>query len=263
MNTVRTSSCCRPRWTHHIARLSAAMFALSAISAWGDESVVRPDAGAGRDDVRANRPIMTSDGTQSLARPSGGWRNESARSSGSDTQVTRKNEDLVSATSGPRWTELLGPLAMVLAIIAAVTYAVRRWLPRGMNPESRGLIRVLARQHLSAKQSICIVRLGRRVLVLGVCPEQVTCLTEIRDTDEASTFLAVAEKAKPESFSSLFQKVCRTPAATQVVEEESRLASAEESPVVEQAGRQVSGLLARVRELSAAHASVEPASLRS
>ena len=71
-------------------------------------------------------------------------------------------------------------------MIGAADYAARRWMPR-IGPRVGGSsIKVLARHHLSSKQSLCLVRLGRGLVLLGVTPNHIQNVAQIQDPEEVA-----------------------------------------------------------------------------
>lgn len=91
--------------------------------------------------------------------------------------------------SVPWYRNGLGSLAIVLAAIALAYYLLRRWMPSTKARET-GLLRVVARTHLTAKQHAALIQLGRRFVLVGVSPDRLTILTEIRDADEVAELAA-------------------------------------------------------------------------
>jgi flagellar biosynthetic protein FliO len=79
-------------------------------------------------------------------------------------------------------------LFIVLAAVAGVALLVRRLVP-SVRAMSGGTIEVLGRNHLSPKQSLALVRVGRRVLLIGVTAERLSMLCEIDDADEVADLL--------------------------------------------------------------------------
>lgn len=94
------------------------------------------------------------------------------------------------------------PLAFVLVIIVALAWAARRLFPRVGRIGGEGAITVLSRCALSPKQSLCLVRLGRRIVLLGMTPDRINPLAEITDPDEAARLIAAASSQRAESFRS-------------------------------------------------------------
>lgn len=81
------------------------------------------------------------------------------------------------------------PLLAVLVVIALAAWAAKRWV-KGAGLATGDVIRVLSRAHLSPKQSIALVRMGNRLVFVGVTPASVTALRIVDDGDEANTICA-------------------------------------------------------------------------
>jgi flagellar biosynthetic protein FliO len=88
----------------------------------------------------------------------------------------------------------LGALSIVLALVGVATWAARRWLPSAKIRDN-ALLRVVSRTTLSPKQSLALVHLGRRFLVLGISSERVSLLCEMTDPDEVADLVQRTEKA--------------------------------------------------------------------
>lgn len=92
------------------------------------------------------------------------------------------------------------PLAFVLVVIVALAWAARRMFPRMGRSGGGDAITVLSRCTLSPKQSLCLVRLGQRVVLLGLTPDRINTLAEISDPDEAALLTAAASSGRAHSF---------------------------------------------------------------
>ena len=111
-----------------------------------------------------------------------------------------------AGTTGMGVLRLVSPLLAVLAIITVLAVAFRKWLFRSNRLGGGGVINVLTRHHLSPKQSLCLVQLGRRVLLVGVTPDRINAVAEIHDPEEASMILSAVARKRPGSFSSVLSR---------------------------------------------------------
>lgn len=94
----------------------------------------------------------------------------------------------------PWYRSTLFSLSVVLALIGAAYYGVRKLVPSLRAPQRSELIRVLARTALTPKQHVVLVQCGRRVVLIGVSPDRVETLSEITDPTEVSE-LTIGETA--------------------------------------------------------------------
>lgn len=144
------------------------------------------------------------------------------------------------------WMRMLQPIAVVFAIMALLTWAGRKWLPQARQASNaQSVIRVLARQHLSSKQSLCLVKLGPKVVLLGVTPESIASVLEIRDPDDAASLVAAVESTRGRSFT----RAMAAFSASTEQEDARELDSPDRSP---DANEQIKEMVRRVRELGAA-----------
>lgn len=95
----------------------------------------------------------------------------------------------VGGGSSPWYRSAIGSLAVVLGLVAAAYWLVRRFVPTARASES-GLLRVVSRAALSPKHSVALVHLGRRFVVVGVSPDRLDALCEIHDGDEVAELAA-------------------------------------------------------------------------
>lgn len=100
------------------------------------------------------------------------------------------------------WPGLLA-LAGVLALVGLLTLLVRRFAPR-VGHISAGQIEVVGRSFLSAKQSVALVRVGDRIVVVGICPESISSLLVIDDPVEVGR-LSVRTRGGQAAFERLVQ----------------------------------------------------------
>lgn len=125
---------------------------------------------------------------------------------GRGERLARSNA--ASGTVAPRNSGMsLWPLAVVLGVIGLGVWAAKRWLPQVRTVGGNGAIRVLARQYLSPKQSICLVRFGKTVLLVGVSADRMETLARIEDADEAAILAGYAERDRANSLSHRFEEM--------------------------------------------------------
>jgi flagellar biosynthetic protein FliO len=91
--------------------------------------------------------------------------------------------------SQPWYRSAFGSLVIVLGIIVAASWLVRRIVPSARASQG-GAVTIVARTQISQKQGIALLQIGRRVLVLGVSPGRVDRLAEIDDACEVAEILA-------------------------------------------------------------------------
>lgn len=151
--------------------------------------------------------------------------------------------------------DMLWPLCAVLAIVVFCVLAIRKWMPQAGRLGGSDAIKLIARHHLSGKQSLCLVRFGQRAVLVGVTNERISALSEIAGPEEVASLVAAAERGRPGSFTSMFTKFTSAetarPAAGAKEEteiDEELLVSSEN---LYQAGQELRGLVQRVRTLSA------------
>ncbi|HWL95146.1 MAG TPA: flagellar biosynthetic protein FliO [Phycisphaerae bacterium] len=160
-----------------------------------------------------------------------------------------------AGTSPASFSDMFWPLCAVLLVVGGLTYAAKRWMPRTLRSSGGDALKVVARQSISTKQSVCLVRVGRRLVLIGVTPERITSLSEICDAQEASSLLAQLESGRSGSFSTLFNNMAQTSATeADSLEDEGNGAAANDSVIGARAlsttQTEVRGLLDRVRKMS-------------
>lgn len=104
--------------------------------------------------------------------------------------VSRRSND------GKAWyADGLIALFAVLAMIAAVSMAVKKWggkFRMAVGGGSEGL-ELVSRLALSPKQSVCLIRLGRQLVLTGVTADQISSLAVVDDPEMVAELLASAD----------------------------------------------------------------------
>jgi flagellar biogenesis protein FliO len=103
-----------------------------------------------------------------------------AASSAPTTRPTLPGNDL------PR---VAGALALVLGLIFALRWLFKRSVNPAALPGATNAVQVLTRSHLSPRQQLLLVRVGRRLLVVSDCNGQLNSLSEITDPDEVASLV--------------------------------------------------------------------------
>lgn len=179
------------------------------------------------------------------------------RPSKAKPQVTARRADSSFAVPGG---SLVLPMMVVLATICGSAYIFRRWVNPTHKIGSDGAIKVLARQYLSSKQCLCLVRLGPRLVLLGVTPERITAVADIDDPEEVAGIIGDVNRASSGAFSAALA----TFAGRRGVESESARHAAEPEDLILpgkafETRSNVRDVLGRIRALSGRGVPVEPA----
>ena len=207
-------------------------------------------AGAVRESASGDPVSTWLDETRSSSEPSGRvlQRRRSRGSAAEGEKASLKVPDQSSAF-GMFW-----PLCVVLTVLGLCVYGIRRWMPRTGRLGGGGAIKVLSRQHLSSRQSLCLVRLGRRLVLMGITPDRISTLCDIGNPHEDPSVEAAEERGRPGSFTSMFRKLSAREMATAEEVEHGEVAIEAEPLVVSESLMQTRGrvrdLVHRVRDLS-------------
>lgn len=95
-------------------------------------------------------------------------------------------------------------LLAVLVLIVGGAYLLRIWNRSNGSPGRNAQISILARTNIGAKQSICLIKLGRRLLAVGISQGHMAPLVTIDDPDEIAVILGDIESKKKRSISKSF-----------------------------------------------------------
>jgi flagellar biosynthetic protein FliO len=104
------------------------------------------------------------------------------------------------------WRPFLSLLA-VLALIVLCAWLFRRFFPGSQHGRTNSAIEIIARSAISPKQSVCLVRLGRRLLLVGLSPNHMANLSVVNDPEEIALIMGEMEKQMPNSISKTFDKL--------------------------------------------------------
>ncbi len=111
------------------------------------------------------------------------------------------------------WLRTLGALAVVAALIFAVRWFLRRWSAGGSTAHA-GPMEVLARASVAPKQQLLLVRLGKRLVLIGTGGGAMSTLAEVTESAEVEELMRAVESAKAGFLAGLLTRcVKRDPSA--------------------------------------------------
>jgi flagellar biogenesis protein FliO len=122
-------------------------------------------------------------------------------------ETSRSAEASTGGESKPPGFDLprvLGALAVVLGLIFALRWLLRRSMNPASLPGVTNTVQVLTRSPLSPRQQLLLVRVGRRLLVVSDCNGQLNSLSEISDPDEVAALVGQLRDEKLTSASRSF-----------------------------------------------------------
>ncbi len=76
-------------------------------------------------------------------------------------------------------------LGVIIVFIYVSVWLIRKYVPSARGVFGGGPLKIVTKMHVSAKQSIVLVKMGRRFVLVGVTPNSMTPLSEITDPEEA------------------------------------------------------------------------------
>ena len=105
------------------------------------------------------------------------------------------------------WPEILQTL-LALGVVIILIF-LTRWVLRRMGPRrlagGSGVMQVLASAPLSGRGQMILVKLGTRLVLVGIIGQTITALTEITDPAEAAAVAAAAEQQGTDSLKNIFR----------------------------------------------------------
>ena len=121
-------------------------------------------------------------------------------------QIKSPAGQLSSLTGGRPLSNVLGALSIVLGVFFLLAWMMKRWTPKHATQLPSDVIEVLGRSPLTSKQTMHLVKLGNRLLLVTVTPDGTETLSEITDPDEVTRLVALCGKQKPNAANKTFQK---------------------------------------------------------
>ncbi len=102
-------------------------------------------------------------------------------------------------------------LVFVIILIFAIAWIFRKAWPGGRTLfGSIPFVNILGRTSLSPKQSIVAIKVGGRIILLGVTEHHISKIVSIEDAEEVSKFLSYIEQNRSSSISSTFRNLFKS-----------------------------------------------------
>jgi len=83
-------------------------------------------------------------------------------------------------------------LGVVIFVLCAVVYIVKRFVPGATASFRSPAAEVLGRTFLDARKCLYVVKVGRRVLIVASTPERLSTVCEVREPEEVENLIALA-----------------------------------------------------------------------
>ncbi|NLF30706.1 MAG: flagellar biosynthetic protein FliO [Planctomycetes bacterium] len=126
-------------------------------------------------------------------------------------QRSAKEEQAVGRTGAANDAGTLWQTLAALALVVVLIFLARRLLGRfaggRMGNRAPGVVEVLSRTPVGSRQSVMLLRVGPRVLIVGAGGETMTTLAEIDDPQQVSQLLGAVEQARAGSLTNAFAGV--------------------------------------------------------
>jgi len=167
--------------------------------------------------------------------------------------VVRQNTRSVTGSGSSWYLDGLLALGAVLGMIGAGAFAFKKWgkrLGAAIGGGGRHL-EVVARLALSPKQSVCLIRVGRQLVLAGLTPDRINSLMIIDDPERVSELLTNPKNSRGSglgaTFGRLFSGESSQYADSQEDETPDELPLSSDGRYYRQARTELSGLLEKLR----------------
>jgi len=154
-------------------------------------------------------------------------------------------------------------LAAVIGLILALRWGGKKLFQRPGGARATRAVQLLARSPVSPRQQVLLLRVGRRILVVGDCNGQMNSLSEITDPEEVAALVVQLHEEKSDfsakAFGALFSQASRNMGHNEEEAEESVPADeppepeASEPPLdpaISETREEITGLMEKIRVLS-------------
>lgn len=155
----------------------------------------------------------------------------------------------LSARHVPWYRHGVVALSVVLGVIFGLLWLLRRYVP-SVRKAPPGPLRVVARTTISPKQSVALLEVGRRYVLVGITADHLTNLGHIQDPDESFRLRAQAADPRPAGRQNRFDELLSHEAAEYAeVEAATPSVGPPSREQLQDTMGQLQGLLGRLRSL--------------
>ena len=133
---------------------------------------------------------------------------------GEGIRISRRDPERRGPTSTPSpvqrfapWVTTIGALAVVVGAFFVFVWALRRINPQGHQVLPREVVEVLGHTSLSTRQRLCLIRLGRKVILVAMSTDAVEPIAEIDDPVEVDRLVGLCASQRPHSSTQAFRQL--------------------------------------------------------
>ncbi len=123
--------------------------------------------------------------------------------------VLNRNDDASDANITASFWQPVMALALVIGLIIAIAFVFKRFVPLTAKINNSGAIEILGRTIVNSRQSLCLVKMGRRLVLVGLSPNHMASIETIDDQDEVARLLGELETGADGSISRTFSNLFR------------------------------------------------------
>ena len=113
----------------------------------------------------------------------------------------------MKARRGNSTMTVVSSLAVVVGIFLLVAWVTRRAAPQSAQALPADVVQVLGRAPLAVRNTMHLVRIGNKLLLVSLTAQGASTLTEITDPQQVESLSAQCERSRPGSISATFRNV--------------------------------------------------------
>ncbi len=127
-------------------------------------------------------------------------------------RVTQRKKNETSRPVSDGWSSLAstaGSLIVVLGLLFAVVWLMRRTAPKSARTLPTEVFEVLGRSPLTARGEVHLLRCGNKLLLVSVTPAGAETLTEITDAQQVDRLCGLCARDETQSATNVFRGVLK------------------------------------------------------